>query len=103
MEKKGNSQASQAEKKTTRGKGFTPEQNASQHSLQRDLEPMSFLSLRPRDGEHVHVRLDVHGVRDRVDSTKGVCDLPVEIPDQLEEKVSVSMKLIQQKSRRWIG
>lgn len=39
--------------------------------------------LLPRDSKQVHVRLDVNVVRHRVDASEWICDLPVEIPDEL--------------------
>ncbi len=39
--------------------------------------------LLSRDSEQIHVRLDVDVVRDRVDASEWICDLPVEVPDQL--------------------
>lgn len=39
--------------------------------------------LLPRRGEQVHVALDVHVVGDGVDAPERVCDLPVEVSEQL--------------------
>jgi hypothetical protein len=49
----------------------------------------AFLLL-PRDSKQVHVRLDVNIMSDRVDAFERVCDLPVEVPEQLREnKLSI--------------
>lgn len=53
-------------------------------------------SRQPRNGEHVHVSLQVHRVRDGVDSAEGVGDLPVEVPYQLYGKsIKVSVVSLQ--------
>lgn len=54
-----------------------------QNAVQTKSILPSTVVLLSRQSEQVHVRLDVNVVRYRVDASEWICDLPVEVPDEL--------------------